>query len=218
MQSCPAGLPTAGESLLVVGFPGGDAKLYVVSAEGGNPELLSQSQDLQDLDVDATWTPDGNSLVFGGSIFDTKSKISSVDLRTRRVSIIPGSEGMSSPRVSPDGRFVYAEKAGGHIFLFDQQTKKWSEVAESPSGGWPQWSSDSKYIYFIHDPELRKGSFHVSRLRVTDRKIEPVASVNVPEGLVGVWGGWMSTAPDGTPLLLRDLSIQEIYALDVDLP
>jgi hypothetical protein len=45
-----------------------------------------------------------------------------------------------------------------------------------------------------------------------------VATLNLPEGLVGVWGGWMSTAPDGTPILLRDLSIQEIYALDVDLP
>ena len=200
-------------------LPGGDAKIYVVSAEGGNPELISKSQDLQDVDVDATWTSDGNSLVFGGSIFETQSKISSVDLRTRRVSIISGSEGMNSPRMSPDGRFLYAEKTGGRKFLFDQQTKKWSEVAGRSSGSaWPQWSSDSKYVYFGRDPEMRAGTFHVYRLGVTDRKIEPVASVNVPEGLVGVWGGWMSTAPDGTPLLLRDLSIQEIYALDVDLP
>ena len=199
--------------------PGGDAKLYMISAEGGNPEFISQSQNLQDVDVGPTWTPDGNSLVFGGSSFDAQSKISSVDLRTRRVSIIPGSEGMSGPLISPDGRFIYAGKTGGRNFLFDQQTKKWSEVAKRASGSaWPQWSSDSKYVYLGHDPELRAGSFHVYRLRVTDRKIEPVASVNVPEGLVGVWGGWMSTAPDGTPLLLRDLSIQEIYALDVDLP
>ncbi len=202
-------------------LPGGNVKIYVISAEGGNPELISQNQDLQDVDdVDATWTRDGNSLVFGGSIFDSQSKISSIDLRTRHISVIPGSEGMSGPRVSPDGRFIYAEKTAGRTFLFDQQTKKWSEVAERSSGSaWPQWSSDSKYVYFGRDPGLiRAGSFHVYRLRVADRKIEPVANVNVPEGLMGVWGGWMSTAPDGTPLLLRDLSIQEIYSLDVDLP
>ena len=45
-----------------------------------------------------------------------------------------------------------------------------------------------------------------------------MATVKVPGGLVGVWGGWMSNAPDGSPMLLRDLSIQEIYALDVELP
>ena len=32
------------------------------------------------------------------------------------------------------------------------------------------------------------------------------------------WNGWMSTTPDGTPLLLRDLEVEEIYALDVNLP
>jgi hypothetical protein len=30
--------------------------------------------------------------------------------------------------------------------------------------------------------------------------------------------GWMSTTPDGIPLLLRDLEIEEIYTLDVGLP
>jgi Tol biopolymer transport system component len=198
-------------------LPGGDPKIYIVSRDGGNPEAILPRQ--QGTEVDATWMADGNGLVFGGPVFDAQSKIAKVDLATRQVTVIAGSEGMNSPRVSPSGRFIYAEKSGGRMFLFDQETGQWSEVPEKSSGSsWPQWSSDSKYVYLGRDPELRAGSFHVSRLRVSDRKIEPVAVVNVPEGLVGVWGGWMSTAPDGTPVLLRDLSIQEIYALDVDLP
>ena len=106
------------------------------------------------------------------------------------------------------------------MFLFDRQNGKWSEVPEKTFGtAWPEWSSDSKYVYVGQDPQLRPGSaFHVSRLRVADRKVEALTTVDVPQGLVGVWGGWMSTTPDGTPILLRDLSIQEIYALDVDLP
>lgn len=198
-------------------LPGGDPKIYVVSRDGGNPDAIVQRQ--KGAQVDATWMADGNALVFGGSVFDAQSKIAKVDLVTRQVTIVAGSEGMNSPRVSPSGRFIYAEKSGGRMFLLDQQTGQWSEVPEKSSGSsWPQWSSDSKYVYLGRDPELRAGEFHVSRLRVSDQKIVPAAVVNVPEGLVGVWGGWMSTAPDGTPVLLRDLSIQEIYALDVDLP
>ena len=54
--------------------------------------------------------------------------------------------------------------------------------------------------------------------RISDRKVERVATLDVPNGLIGHFGGWMSTTPDGTPLLLRDLEIEEIYTLDVDLP
>jgi len=32
------------------------------------------------------------------------------------------------------------------------------------------------------------------------------------------WGFWLGLAPDDSPLLLRDVGTQEIYALDVDLP
>jgi hypothetical protein len=32
------------------------------------------------------------------------------------------------------------------------------------------------------------------------------------------FGNWSGIAPDGTPLLVRDASIQEIYALDWDAP
>jgi hypothetical protein len=37
--------------------------------------------------------------------------------------------------------------------------------------------------------------------------------MDVPKGLIGL-ASWMSTTPDGTPLLLRDLRTAEIYAAD----
>jgi Tol biopolymer transport system component/DNA-binding winged helix-turn-helix (wHTH) protein len=199
---------------------GGYAKLYVVSAAGGNPEMIPQSQDAE-AEVDASWTPDGNSLVFGGSMWSrVPQNISSIDLRTGQTSTIPGSEGMESPRLSPDGRFIYAEKSRQHkSFLFDAHSQKWSEIpTELISSIWPQWSSDSKYVYLGHDPDLPAGFYHEIRIRASDLTSEPVATLGLPDGLTGVWGGWVSTSPDGTPLLLRDLSIQEVYALDVDHP
>ncbi len=32
------------------------------------------------------------------------------------------------------------------------------------------------------------------------------------------WRSWSGLAPDGTPLFVRDISTQEIYALDLQLP
>ena len=40
--------------------------------------------------------------------------------------------------------------------------------------------------------------------------------MDVPKGLIGL-GSRMSTTPDGTLLLLRDLRAAEIYAVDGDL-
>ncbi len=196
--------------------PGGNPSIYVVPAVGGQSEMISQTSEAE---VGPTWTPDGNSLVFGGSMYSPDpTKISIVNLRTRQRSAVPGSDRMVDPLLSPDGRFIFTEIEGEHrAFLFDRISRKWSEIAGRVTGSvWPQWSSDSKYVYLGRDPELTGGSYHIFRLRVADRKVEPFATVEISEGLTGIWGGWMSTAPDGSPLLLRDLSIQEIYALDVD--
>lgn len=199
---------------------GSNASLYLISAEGGKPELLSQKVDAREVEVDPTWTPDGNSLIFGGSVFNPDCIISSLDLRTRQISTIPGSKGLSGPRVSPDGHYIYAETVRNHTqFLFDRHTQRWSRLIQRPAGsGWPAWSSDSKYIYMSDDMDAPGESINLYRLHVSDGTLEPITTVKVPGGLVGVWGGWLSYAPDGSPLLLRDLSIQEIYALDVDLP
>ena len=55
------------------------------------------------------------------------------------------------------------------------------------------------------------------RVRIRDRKIEPVADLKHfrPTGHCGFWLGM---APDDSPLLLGDTGTQEIYALDWEAP
>ena len=199
-------------------LPDENLKIYVVSAKGGKPEMVSQGEMPE---VDPTWSADSNSLVFGGFMAGARAEISSVDLRTRRVSIIPGSEGMFSPRVSPDGRFIVTidATAGLKLSLYDRERQGWSELQEAGSlaVAWPVWSSNSKYLYLADASDLHAPK--VNRIRIAGREVERVAALEVPEGLTGYWGGsWMGVGPDGSPLLLRDLSIEEIYALDVDFP
>jgi hypothetical protein len=54
-----------------------------------------------------------------------------VDLKTRQVSTIPGSEGLFSDRWSPDGRFLAAivGTEQSKLMIFDFQTQKWTEWA-----------------------------------------------------------------------------------------
>ena len=169
---------------------------------------------------DPTWFPDGDSIVFSSPLLGPQQRIASIDLRTRRVTTIPGSDGLFSPRLSPDARFIVAMNNPGQskLMLFDLGKQKWSKLFEVAHGGlgWPQWSADSQFVY-VRDA-LDQHAPILYRIHISDRKVERVATLDVPNGLIGYWNGWMSTTPDGIPLLLRDLEIEEIYTLDVDLP
>jgi hypothetical protein len=90
----------------------------------------------------------------------------------------------------------------------------WSELVRSSSGtlGFPQWSRDGSLIYY-YDFFLH-GMYSV---RVRDHKIEKLADLReVP--VLGAWGNWIAVDPDGNPLVLRDVSLNEIYSLDFDAP
>jgi len=207
-----------GTRIAFTGILGNEAwKIYVVSAGGGTPEVAVESDSGE---ADATWFPDGHSMVFASQLFGPQMRIASIDLRLRRVTTIPGSEGLYSPRLSPDGRFILAMNYPGQskLMLFDLGKQTWSQVFEVPHGGlgWPQWSGDSQFVYVRDAVDQHAPALY--RIRVSDRKTERVATLDIPNGLIGFWNGWMSTTPDGTPLLLRDFEAQEIYALDVELP
>jgi hypothetical protein len=54
---------------------------------------------------------------------------------------------------------------------------------------------------------------------MSDRKIEDVAEISkVGRITAGTSGQWFGLAPDESPLLARDISAQEIYALEMQWP
>jgi len=194
--------------------PGKPWKISLIPANGGSPEpLISGEHDELD-ELDANWSPDGESLVFGELGWTPTSSIYVLNMQTRQVSTLHGPKGLFSPRWSPDGGFIAATSHDQlKLLLFDLTTQTWSELDSGHMHGYPLWSRDAKYLYFS-DPNENGVPFY--RLRVADRMLERVADSNLPKGVArGIFGTWTGLAPDNSPLLLRDTSMQEIYALDV---
>jgi serine/threonine protein kinase/Tol biopolymer transport system component len=188
--------------------------MYTVSSDGGNLE------EIKPWPGDPTWSVDGKSVVFSTAplVFDpgasTKSTIQIMDLRSRQISTLPGSEGLYSPRWSPDGRYIAALQADTNTLrIFDLSGRKWSELGKI-GVAYPNWSLDSKYIYFRSSEEQA----WLCRLRIADGKLDRLGNLKDlrETGVFGWW--WVGLTHDGSPLLLRDIGTQEIYALDVDLP
>jgi serine/threonine protein kinase/Tol biopolymer transport system component len=192
-------------------LPGQKSKIYTVSSDGGTPREVMHEDDQEQ--YDPTWSPDGIRIAFGGAPADPNSSIRIVDVNTHQISTLPDSKGLFSPRWSPDGRYLVAMPfASRSLMLFDFATQKWDEIAKITLG-FPNWSKDGDYIYFLHGEDQPS----VMRIRIRDRKIERVADLkNFRQ--TGFYGVWLGMSPDDSPLLLRDIGTQEIYALDWEAP
>ena len=198
--------------------PGRPWRIFLISAQGGTPQEVVSENHTQ---VDATWSPDGKQLAFGRTGFVGSTEpfaIYVVDLNSRQVSTIPGSENLFSPRWSPDGRHLAAMSSDSKkLLLFDFKTKKWSDwINESGAVGFPNWSPDGNYVYydssFTEHPTYR-------RIRVGQTRSELLLDLkDLRRYFSTPAGNWSGLAPDGSGLFVRDLSTEEIYALDLELP
>ena len=77
--------------------------------------------------------------------------------------------------------------------------------------GYPSWSRDGKYISM---QDWNGGHPRVVRLFLSDHRVEGVMNFTELEGnMAGTIIQWSGLALDGSPLVARDISVQEIYSL-----
>ncbi len=167
--------------------------------------------------VDFNWTPDSSQMIFSKGPNHFPVSIFILDLKTHQCSEFPGSQGLFSPRISPDGSYLAAlSQDSSTLKLYDFRAKKWTDWLTEPGNiTYPTWSKDSQYLYFDNfmtdHPTSRRvtlGSTHSEELFSLSELHRFFGSNS------GTWGGM---APDNSRLYAQDLSTQEIYSLQLQL-
>ena len=188
--------------------PGEPDKIYTISANGGPPQQLLPDEALPH--YEPGWSPDGNTLLFEKALPNGMRMLEFLDMQTNRVTPVPGSDDYTSPRWSPDGRYILAMTRNAlKLVLFDSKTSKWSELFEGMAFGLTNWSHDGQYVYFVRFPEKAA----VLRIRVSDRKLEEIVDLKDFTS-TGFSTAWLGLAPDDSPLMLREAGTQDVYSLD----
>lgn len=207
-----------GKRILFDGFePAKNSGIYEISVEGGAPRQVAYDPG-SDLFY-GNWAADGREIIFqkvrANKSNENYTDIEVLDIQNGQVSILPGSEKLIVPTISPDGRWLAATPSNRQkLMLFDFATRKWTELAKTDVGG-ITWNRDGKYLYFDSGSGLDPA---ISRLRMADRKLERVTGLKDFRRVIFGFFPWSGLTPDGDPLLLRDVGNQEVYALDLEAP
>jgi serine/threonine protein kinase/Tol biopolymer transport system component len=204
-----------GTQIAYINTQGGQPfKIFLISAQGGTPEQMLSEKEYQ---ADAHWFPDGKKMIFGRTPFIPESSekvaLQVLDLSSKQVSAFPGSENLYAPRLSPDGKHLAALSSDNKkLLIFDFQTQKWTDWVSEPGAiSYPTWSRDGQYVYY--DSISKNPAYR----RIKVGQTRPELFVDLKD-LRRFGPSWSGLTPDGSALFVRDVSSDEIYSLEVELP
>jgi len=95
------------------------------------------------------------------------------------------------------------------LMLYDFETSQWRQLAQGMLGN-PEWPGMDACVYAVDVQTMT-----IERIRVSDGKRDPVVNLNSERLAFTGLGPWTGLAPDDSVLALRDLSVQEIYSVEL---
>jgi Tol biopolymer transport system component/DNA-binding winged helix-turn-helix (wHTH) protein len=207
--------PDGSQLALMARREGQPWQIFLLSANGGSPErLMSQDRNV----ADPSFAPDGQHLVFGGvpdlmGQGHTPRSLEILELASNRIIEIAHSQGLFSPRWSPDGRYIVALTLDQQkLMLYEVATRSWKTLATTSVAD-PVWSTDSKTLYF-HAYMAPMGP--ICRISVPDGRIEEIASLkNFPAGSTSRYF-FAGITPDNVPLAHAEIDSSNLYTIDLN--
>jgi eukaryotic-like serine/threonine-protein kinase len=191
------------------------SQIYLISADGGTPESLIPNPNEE---VWPAWTPDGKSIAFNDyPIPGQFIGIKLLDLATRKISVMPGSEGFYMPTWSPDGKYMVAVgQSPSRLVLYSAKDRSWKTLRAFDSGFLWAWSNDSRFLYLQNNADAGQEQVRgFDRLTVPDGAWSHVDS-NDTGSVIGsaAQGVFLSVTADGQPAMMIDTSMDQIYSAD----
>jgi len=192
-------------------------RTYLVNAAGGAPiPLLSEDRNA----ADPGWSADGKRIVFGREP-DLMGKengshtIQIVELATGATEEVPGSEGLFSPRWSPDGRWIAALSLDQKsVMLYDVAQRQWKQLAFTSAAD-PTWSADSKSVYVHAFLEEKQP---ILRISVPDGATQAIADLSGLHNLGTTNYFFGGLTPADEPLVVPRIGTGNLYTLDLKRP
>jgi Tol biopolymer transport system component len=184
-------------------------RIYVVPSSGGEPQEASRSNDDQGA---PTWSPDGRTLVYGRVLCQEENTcaIYRIDLTRGQVAKVVGSEGLSTARWSPDGRYIAALRSDTHeLYLLDERIGKWRRLAEGVNGNDLTWSADSGSIYASRPDGAEPAIIRVS----LSGNVHEAFDLSTWSKLTGRIDTWFALTPEGSLVFARMVTGGEIVAV-----
>jgi DNA-binding winged helix-turn-helix (wHTH) protein/Tol biopolymer transport system component len=194
--------------------PGKAWKIYLVSADGGDIQpLLKESRNA----ADPSWSQDSQFLVFG-RVNDALGKenaartLQILNLRTNAVEEVPGSDGLFSPRWSPDGRYIAALSLDQReVRLYDLENRNWKTLPVH-SGADPVWSPDSRYLYLHESLDPTQPIDRISIPQGSVQQLVRLSSSQEGDAVDYLFGG---IDLENQPLVLARTFTGNLYSLQV---
>ena len=141
-------------------------------------------------------------------------RIRQLDIASKTISEMRGTQGLWSPRWSPDGSLILAVTTDNEaIKVLHWPGTLWKELVRLPNVDNVTWSVDSKQIFFTGEDQNRH--FGVYRFDLASANLEMVVNLDGFEYAPDPWFGVDNT---GTPLAFGDSLASEVFRLKCDFP
>ena len=101
---------------------------------------------------------------------------------------------------------------GTNLSIFDLKTQQWKDLLRKGQNGFPSWSKDSRFIYFLRTTDVRG----IYRIPISGGDEERIVDLKEFRNIGWYTNGWLGLDPTDAPLLLRDAGTDEIYALTLE--